>query len=223
MLYWILVSTLALMVSAANVTVDDAGQDIVYSGSWNIGNTCTVCVAQPQGNRTYQQTWHDVTRDAGEESRFLEYSFEGGSVTLYGILADIVRDGFTTNVNLTISIDGEAKGVYQHVPQPLNTYSYDVPMLSVSGLSAGSHTLRAELEPNSMWMFDYLVYTTVDSVSNSSAQATSIAQTTYRPATTIFNSETTQTETGNAYRRFWNLPLVATSAGALIMCLFSGF
>ncbi|KAG8831869.1 hypothetical protein FRC17_002445 [Serendipita sp. 399] len=85
-------------------------------------------------------------------------------VYVYGIIADIVTTGyvFTTNVDATLSIDNNLVATFKHDPQNRASYSYRQPMFSVHGLSASSHVVRLDLQPSSLFIFDYLIYTTPD-------------------------------------------------------------
>ncbi|KAG8847393.1 hypothetical protein FRB91_011818 [Serendipita sp. 411] len=173
---WTLFVALASIIGrayGANITVDDADPKIIYSSGWSIGNTCTACVAQPDKALTYGATWHDTTRDRNTTVKSVEYSFEGTAIYVYGIIINIVRTDsvFTTNNNLSLWIDGHLASVYQHQPLNTNSYEYDVPVFALSGLSPSTHLARVDLEESSVFLFDYLIYSTPEATSTSSPVA----------------------------------------------------
>ncbi|KAG8866235.1 hypothetical protein FRC20_008933 [Serendipita sp. 405] len=173
---WTLFVALASIIGpayGANITVDDADPKIIYSSGWSIGNTCTACVAQPDKALTYGATWHDTTRDRNTTVKSVEYSFEGTAIYIYGIIINIVRTDsvFTTNNNLSLWIDGHLASVYQHQPLNTNSYEYDVPVFALSGLSPSTHLARVDLEESSVFLFDYLIYSTPEATSTSSPVA----------------------------------------------------
>ncbi|KAG8798365.1 hypothetical protein FRC18_008683, partial [Serendipita sp. 400] len=122
--------TLINRASAGNYTVDDAASGITYSaGGWNVGNECPGCYAQPDKTKAHGATWHDATRGSGGAAMYFEYSFQGTDVYIYGIIADIVTTTyvFTTNNDMTLSIDNNLVATFKHTPRNLNAYSYNQP------------------------------------------------------------------------------------------------
>lgn len=169
----LVISTFVGFTLAATVTVDDADSGITYSSGWNVGNTCAECLAQPDKPSTHGGTWHDSTRGENSTENFFEYSFQGTSLNIYGILVNIViREYlFTTNVDLTITLDGQSS-TYVHAPADTNSYAYQSLVFSKSGLSNTAHAVRVTLNPSSAFLFDYLEYTTADATSTTAGTST---------------------------------------------------
>jgi len=72
---------------------------------------------------------------------------------VYGILIDIVETAylFTTNVDLTLVIDGQTS-TYTYTPVSRNSYQYQVPVFAQQGLSNTAHTMRVTLNPSSAFL-----------------------------------------------------------------------
>lgn len=76
--------------STFNVTVDDYGLDIhtgnviSYNGSWDFGQTCTVCKARADPAQTYNSTWRDTTMQFLQNPTFAIFNFTGMSAHLRG-------------------------------------------------------------------------------------------------------------------------------------------
>jgi hypothetical protein len=110
------------------------------------------CTAQPPDRaQIYDQTWHDNTRGANQAEIWFQSTFTGTSVTVYGILIDIIATGFVTNVDLTLNLDGVISS-YTYTPVSRNSYQYQVPVFTKTGLSNTQHTIRVTLNPNSVFL-----------------------------------------------------------------------
>ncbi|PVF98289.1 hypothetical protein CPB86DRAFT_705366, partial [Serendipita vermifera] len=186
-----------MQVGAGQVTVDDADSGVSYVGAWNVGNTCTECLAQPDRTRARSGTWHDCTRSDDDTVRAVEYQFRGTAITVYGIMVNIVRTEylFTTNVDLTLSIDGRQVSTFSRAPANTESYAYDVAMVSASGLSDSTHTARIEVQPSSAFLFDYLVYTTADQTTTSSSSSTTTSQSTSSSSSSSTSTSSTSLST----------------------------
>src|SRR5438105_1436933 len=77
----------------------------------------------------------------------------GTSLTVYGILINIVRTEylFTANTDLTLNLDGDTS-TYTHSPANTESYQYKVPVFSKQGLSDTTHTARVTLNPSSAFL-----------------------------------------------------------------------
>ncbi|EMD41686.1 hypothetical protein CERSUDRAFT_102093 [Gelatoporia subvermispora B] len=159
-----------------NVTVDDTfgdpitGEQFVYSpttGSdsiWNVGQTCTGCLAQPDPSQTYNNSWHDGTTGVMTPMS-ASLSFEGTALYVYCIIAHSAPDsGFRTDTDLSFSIDNEVRGGF-YENQPLSdglepTYDYNVLVFSIDSLSQDRHQFTMENVNVSLVLLDYVIYTT---------------------------------------------------------------
>lgn len=67
--------------ASRNITVDDQADDpaLIYApeGAWHLGPHCTGCVAQPDPNLTFNNTWHDSTTTFGNGPYTINYTFQG--------------------------------------------------------------------------------------------------------------------------------------------------
>ncbi|KAG8775496.1 hypothetical protein FRC16_004799 [Serendipita sp. 398] len=188
--------TLINRASAGNYTVDDAASGITYSaGGWNVGNECPGCYAQPDKTKAHGATWHDATRGSGGAAIYFEYSFQGTDVYIYGIIADIVTTTyvFTTNNDMTLSIDNNLVATFKHTPRNLNAYSYNQPVFAIHGLSASSHVVRLDVQPSSLFIFDYLIFTTPDITPspNSPSSTSTSTESSSTPSSSSSSSTTT--------------------------------
>ena len=93
LVYFALFASLALA-ALQNITVDDA----VLTGAvvpnylpntsvWNIGNTCTGCLVQPDPSLAYNGTWHDTTYAPNNSLQEIQFSFTGTALTFHSLVA----------------------------------------------------------------------------------------------------------------------------------------
>ncbi|OCH96619.1 hypothetical protein OBBRIDRAFT_718250 [Obba rivulosa] len=159
-----------------NVTVDDTfgdpitGEQFVYkpaSGgsipAWNVGQDCPGCFAQPDPDQTYLHTWHDGTTGIMTPMS-ASINFEGTALYVYCILVHSAVDSyFTTNTNLSFSIDGEVVGSFlDNSPVPAgsnSTYNYNVLVYSIDNLPHAQHSFTLTNGNLSLALLDKVVYT----------------------------------------------------------------
>ncbi|EMD39544.1 hypothetical protein CERSUDRAFT_92042 [Gelatoporia subvermispora B] len=166
--------------SPQNITADDfygdpaTGEQFSYVGSWNVGQDCTGCLAQPDSSMTYNGTWHDGTTDA---TSFMSasFTFSGTAVWVYGVLiqAGINTSGFNTRTNLSFLIDNVPIWNLMIPPSTDDeaepSYRYNVLLFHQDSLSAETHSFTLVNGMKALVILDYLVYTTFDEGSTDSA------------------------------------------------------
>ncbi|TDL24136.1 hypothetical protein BD410DRAFT_719993 [Rickenella mellea] len=155
-----------------NKTIDDVfGDDTTaalptYSPgtAWHRGDQCDGCLVQPDTTQAFDGTWHDATHSAADtQPVFMELSFNGSAIYVYGILANQVPFA-TTATNLTFTLDGAVVGTFVHVPDSSSDFIYNVPFYTNPSLPMGQHTLHIEsnaVTQSALILFDYAIYTYV--------------------------------------------------------------
>ncbi|KAG9052463.1 hypothetical protein FS842_009833 [Serendipita sp. 407] len=145
-------------VLAVNITVDDHDNNIKYFGGWRQGETCgTVCQIKPDDlTRIEGQTWKDATRDTGAAPIGFNYTFQGTDIYVFGIVYNSLR--VRSTVYLTLKVDGAKVDTYFHPPRDDNTFDYRVPVFAIHNLTDTTHDIDVEMEENSHFIFDSLIY-----------------------------------------------------------------
>jgi hypothetical protein len=67
--------------------------------------------------------------------------------------------GVTTKAQYDFTLDGQPQPPYTHIPDSTTNISYNVPVLSVSGLANTQHEVVMSIEPVAIALFDYAIYT----------------------------------------------------------------
>ncbi|KAJ7634704.1 hypothetical protein FB45DRAFT_472363 [Roridomyces roridus] len=153
---------------ATNRTIDDTNGDLITgfmpvyapTSAWNPTN-CTVCFVQPEGGQFFDYTKHDSTQVASVPSS-VTLNFTGTAIYLFCVVPNTVPLT-TTFVDLKFTLDGAPVGTYTHVPDSSSDILYQVPVLSTQNLNNTPHTLIAETAGNSLFIFDFAIYTFDDS------------------------------------------------------------
>ncbi|KAI0756231.1 hypothetical protein C8Q80DRAFT_1115816 [Daedaleopsis nitida] len=171
-----------------NRTIDDQFGDSVtgvlpqYLGAWN-RVPCSVCRAKPDPSKVYRGTWHDTTSHYTENNpSSVSLQFTGTAVYVYNIMANIVPKA-TTFTGLRFTLDGAAVGSFTHIPTETTEYQYNVLVYMNNSLKNMEHTLQMWTEAGpeqdaSLSLFDYAVYTSLDSNSSDNSSLISGSQTT---------------------------------------------
>ncbi|KAF8186910.1 hypothetical protein K438DRAFT_1595870 [Mycena galopus ATCC 62051] len=150
----------------SNRTIDDTNGDPitgflpVYApeAQWNVGQNCSGCLVQPDVGQLFDYTWHDTTQGASGVPSSVTLNFTGTAIYLFSVVPNTIPFA-TTLVNLNFTLDGAPIGTYTHVPDDSSNILYSVPVLSSQNLTNGAHTLVAETAGNSVFLFDYAMYT----------------------------------------------------------------
>ncbi|KAJ7204701.1 hypothetical protein GGX14DRAFT_368389 [Mycena pura] len=151
---------------AANRTIDDTKGDPITgfipiytpATSWNVGQNCSGCFVQPDPDLAFDSTWHDATQHDGDTPISVTLESTGTAVYLFSIVPNTVPSA-TTFVNLQFTLDGAPVGSFTHPPDSSSTFEYSVPVLSLENLVNEPHTLVAEPDGTSLFLFDFAIYT----------------------------------------------------------------
>lgn len=159
----------------------------------------------------------------------------GTAIWVYGILANSADRGVTIFTNASFELDGLPLGNFEHVPQPeQEQYIYNVLLSSKTGLNNTEHTLMMTAMQggnSSLLLFDYAVYTSVDSSGvrfhelirlscysyDDLNKPSSTSTTTLMTSTSQTSSITTTSSSNDPFRthhselrRYFEIPLVLT-------------
>ncbi|KAJ7167452.1 hypothetical protein C8R43DRAFT_877357 [Mycena crocata] len=160
---WLLRSCIAIV---SNRTIDDTKGDSItgfipiYSPAkqWTPGTNCSGCLVQPEIGRLFDYTWHDTTQGDGGVPSTVTLNFTGTAIYLFCVVPNSIPFA-TTLVDLKFVLDGVLIGTYTHVPDSSNEILYSVPVLSSVNLKNEPHTLVAQTASNSLFVFDFAMYT----------------------------------------------------------------
>ncbi|KAI0337065.1 hypothetical protein BDW22DRAFT_1433646 [Trametopsis cervina] len=191
-MFVLLLLVYALFVQAIRVnrTIDDTYGDLItgvtpqYSATFNPGQDCPGCSAQPDPASAFLRSWHDATHDSDRPQNLtLNITFSGIAIYVFFIMEDQVRPFITSATSMDIVLDGLFATTFTHAPSNLTDYEYNVCVYSNDNLPAGQHTVSLISNgPPSLMLFDYANYT-VDTESPSSSNSISLS--------TIFSSHST--------------------------------
>ncbi|THV02075.1 hypothetical protein K435DRAFT_853193 [Dendrothele bispora CBS 962.96] len=171
---------------------------------WQQGNGCQKCTLRPSPLDAEQGTWHDTS--GSSESRSIQFRFTGVSIAIYGIIAENQNDEIHTfDMNWSYTLDNSEPTSYTTPPRtgvPLDSFYYNVSLLSLSNLPNTAHTLVLEaslpaLSPEfhriGAILFDYAKYR-FDDGSDSSSVLTTDGSSTAISGSTVATSGTSQTQ-----------------------------
>ena len=190
--------------SLVNRTIDDQYGDeetrthIAYVPplSWAQGSRCSSCAFHP-GNvdvsKTHDGTWHGSTYHPEGSLHEVSVKFIGVAVYVYGIIPNSMSAGstsVTTYVNLSFVLDDEHVGRYVHQPNDSSVIEYSVPVYVNTSLSNEGHSLSIQLggSSSSLFLFDYVVYTTVEAISSTSTVLPTLSSPASLPGTSSVTS-----------------------------------
>ncbi|KAI0659561.1 hypothetical protein C8Q70DRAFT_933474 [Cubamyces menziesii] len=183
--------------ASVNRTIDDQHGDnstgavplFLPDGTWNIGQTCTVCAFRANNpinvSEVFDGTWHDAmhygTRDTDPIT--IQANFTGHAVYVYHVVVNYLTYGIVTSTNLTFHIDNEQVGSYTHSPTGSESENtppifYNFPVYTNESLVEGNHTLMisAPGDIETLVLFDYIVYTTEDDSGSDSSHPSAHSQ-----------------------------------------------
>ena len=185
-----------------NVTVDDQLGDrttgllpeyLPNDGTWHVGSPtedCPTCKIKPSTldlSQIHEQTWHDATHSPPLTPATVTVHFNGSAVYVFNILPNTLFNT-TTFVNITFTIDGEDAGIFTRSPDSSSTILYNQLVYQNVALQDGPHTLvmTAGGDTKSLFLFDYLLYTTQGNDSTTTSSS---------PVSTVQTSLSTSTST----------------------------
>ncbi|KAJ7463782.1 hypothetical protein FB451DRAFT_1043042 [Mycena latifolia] len=152
--------------AVSNRTIDDfygdeiTGSHPIYEplNAWNTDGNCTGCFAKADPSMTFQRSWHDSV-SASLPPSSVEIHFTGSTIYLFCVVTNTVPDT-NTLTNLTFSLDGTLlPGGYTRIPDNSSDILYNVSVLAAQGLTNASHILVARTASQSLFLFDYAIYT----------------------------------------------------------------
>lgn len=228
---WFLLLLPVVQAALVNKTIDDeAGPDpstgvapitFLPIAGWTQGATCDGCVATLDKALVFNHTWHDTTHFPGDaEQRTVTVSFTGTAVYAYAVLSYVLT-------NLTFNIDGSDVGNFVYVPPAtFGGYQYDHPIFSKDGLKNGPHQLVMSTTGNTnqtIFLFDYLVYTVDTDPATSSVTSTSstasVQPSSSTPAPSADHSKKTTSVGPIVGGVVGGLAVVGVVAALLLFCL----
>lgn len=160
-----------------NRTIDDETGDNIDGvlptyfpiWAWAQGSQCSTCGIHPgivDPDVAFSGTWHDSTYSPDGPGHTITVNFTGVAVYVYHLLAN-GPPGIVVYTNLTFYLDDHHVGVFSHVPEISNTTTiqYHVPVYVNTTLPDAPHTLviSATGRDVSLILFDFVVYTVVES------------------------------------------------------------
>ncbi|KAI0754135.1 hypothetical protein C8Q80DRAFT_1265820 [Daedaleopsis nitida] len=163
--------------STSNRTIDDEYGDISTgrkpryhspqsSNPWALGSTCGYCHIQLDPTQVQNGTWHDATCSLLDQLTLDTYTvtiqFTGIAVYVYGVLAPDTD----TQTFLDFTLDGVSERSFEHDSTSSTEFTYNALVFSKTNLDNTEHTLQILLHPllfiNSLFLFDYVIYTIED-------------------------------------------------------------
>lgn len=166
-----------------NITIDDS--DTVGSNShkpplyqpenlWNVGNGCTQCAAQIDGDKTYKKTWHDTRINQKLPTANVTLTFNGTALYVFAIIPNNAGwSNMQTHTRLIYNLDGVVHDKYDHAPELKPDCDYNTTVYSNNNISIGQHTFvigpyiwdpKSTVEKTSLFLFDYAIYTYDDGI-----------------------------------------------------------
>ncbi|TBU21087.1 hypothetical protein BD311DRAFT_707228, partial [Dichomitus squalens] len=171
-LFYFLLSPMLTASSLVNRTIDDQYGDIEegifpqYSPPelWAQGATCDHCSITPgilNVSQVFNGTWHDTTYECGQADRVVNVAFTGVAVYVYGIVPNSIPN-VTTFANISFFLDNELVHQYVHDPNTSSVIEYNTPVYVETSLPNMEHSLEIRFNGlnDSLFLFDYVVYTT---------------------------------------------------------------
>ncbi|TBU49269.1 hypothetical protein BD309DRAFT_96951 [Dichomitus squalens] len=136
-----------------------------YQGHWSTQATCdSDCGIILDSAELYRGSWHgSVSPQENHQSSSITLRFTGVAVYVYNILANDIRGAtFPTGTNIMFSLDGEQDGRFVHIPSDSTDFEYNFLVYARTNLRNEEHVLVIQLNPISLCLFDYAVYTCND-------------------------------------------------------------
>ncbi|EJD35756.1 hypothetical protein AURDEDRAFT_117256 [Auricularia subglabra TFB-10046 SS5] len=160
-----------------NVTIDDTrgdertGRTPQYTSVhlWNArsaADQCTTCGARPDGTQAFDETWHDETTFPGQLPSNVSFTFNGGVLYIYCILANNINVQHK-DTRLAFYLDESPQPVQQFHRAPdlaVDGFIYNQLVFKDDTLSDREHTMLvsnwADGDSGSLVLFDYAIYST---------------------------------------------------------------
>ncbi|KLO13076.1 hypothetical protein SCHPADRAFT_381499 [Schizopora paradoxa] len=185
-----------------NVSIDDSSPDpftgtrisygsignITDGAGWNIGQNCSICLAQPDPSQVFDGTWHDtstwfaVKGPNAVNKPFASVSFTGVAVFVVGIivLSTPATSSPLNNTRMFFQVDGAKEESFSNDASLGDEviYSYNVTLFSKTGLENGLHNITmicgdGRSSADSLCLLDEIIYTTVELMASDSDSSSS--------------------------------------------------
>ncbi|KAJ7063635.1 hypothetical protein C8F01DRAFT_1368151 [Mycena amicta] len=128
-------------------------------------STCETCVLHPNPALAFNGTWHDSSQFTNTTPVSVTLQFSGTGIYVFCIVPPVLP-GVVSRYRLNYTLDSSGSsgtpttGNFSLDPISRTDYTYNLPVVSMSGLSNGAHTLLVSTNDASVFLFDYAVYTT---------------------------------------------------------------
>jgi len=163
--------------TSSNITIDDSSPDPLTGAlidygppgtTWNVGQNCPTCFAQPNPSQPFGGTWHDGTFLPGGPVLTASVSFTGTAVYVMSILVSVAPAEFASNLSsspLTFQINGTNMGTFSNTTSAGSGmgFSYNIPVFVQERLPPGRHNLtimNGGGSSKSLLLLDRIIYTT---------------------------------------------------------------
>ncbi|KAJ7440142.1 hypothetical protein FB451DRAFT_1344130 [Mycena latifolia] len=144
--------------TVSNRTIDDTKGDPITGFIPVYAPEKHGCFVQPDPAQLFDYTKHDTTQGDGGVPSSLTSWILGTAIYLFCVVPNTIPST-TTFVNLQFTLDGVLIGTYTHAPDSSTDILYSVPVLSSQNLKNEPHTLVAQTASNSLFIFDFAIYT----------------------------------------------------------------
>lgn len=145
---------------SVNVTVDDSDPSIIYSAGWS-SEGCVGCSAVPtpaQMPQVYGATYHTATVFPASLPETAQFSFNGTAVYVFGwTVNSTTATPSIKRQDMSFTLDLLPVGQFSHSPGPENEFG--VLFFKREGLPQVPHTLIINVNPDSLALLDYIVFT----------------------------------------------------------------
>ncbi|CDO75240.1 hypothetical protein BN946_scf185036.g4 [Trametes cinnabarina] len=172
--------------AAVNRTIDDQFGDSVTrqlpsyqpDGKWAQGSQCSGCALNSTNialSEVFSRTWHDSICHPGEPDRVISVVFRGTAAHVFNLIANDFG-GVSTPSNLTFSLDNELVGAFLHEPVPnRNSVMFQQAVYVNESLDDENHSFEIRMNgpTPSLILFDFIVYTSIDSDESSTSPSNS--------------------------------------------------
>ncbi|KAJ3719667.1 hypothetical protein DFJ43DRAFT_736712 [Lentinula guzmanii] len=171
---------------------DDFARATTNSSTAREGNTYTHNGKNAEGPRGANdhdddpQTKQEMRRLDSDDPGFVDspvtaqFKFTGNAVYLFCLepLGISTSSTMSTTMNLTFVLDNTLSGSFVHIgSSSASGFASNVPVLSLENLNDGPHVLLVNVLPDSMFVFDYLVYTVEEDMSSPNSTSSTITPT----------------------------------------------
>lgn len=184
---------------------------------WAQGAECGGCQLKPNASRAFDHTWHDSTWDPilrpipptvqlllngtmpfpASSLDFIDFPSSGTAIYVFCIQGNLIwwneHAVVETRMNLSFTLDGEPAGQYLHIPNNKSSdFEFNVLTYSNASLAplAQGQAHNLMIQSHAVHLFDYAIYTWVESRLLPAADTESSFRTPDEDDTSILSSTT---------------------------------